>query len=291
VTIPRTLGAAIVAMLLLGACSGVGTLSFQAVSVPASTTTIAPVTPNYTSTALTPVPGVTTTTLSSAAGQATINGTVLGPQGAVPGATVAAERLVGDSSVAVEATTAMDGSFEIANVLGGRYSVRAWEAPSLAMTSPQIFFLAAGGSTSLTLQVSSFSGPDVAVSMRPSAPTVGQQANLALQVTNPTVGPDGIVRSLPVADADVELTDGPGWSILSASNPAATSSAGIVIFELACEASGSQPLFAAVNGAPATPLDLPDCISPPVTTTTSTVPPTTTTIPATATSTTSSVPL
>ena len=64
-------------------------------------------------------------------------------------------------------TTAADGSWTIGAVLGGRYRVRAWQQPSLAVTTPQIFFLGGTESRSLTIQLTSFTGPNVAAAIAP----------------------------------------------------------------------------------------------------------------------------
>jgi Carboxypeptidase regulatory-like domain len=214
-------------------------------------------------------------------GGAALNGTVLGPSGPVAGATVEADRLVGDQVATTTTTTAADGSWTIGAILGGRYRVRAWQQPGLAVTTPQIFFLGGTELHSLTIQLTAFGGPNVAAGIAPGTPIVDQPANLALQVTEPTVGADGVVRNLPEVGVSVTLTDGPLWQVNNA-NPLTTGPDGTVLFEVQCQAAGVLPMSVAVgNGAPI-PLQLPACASPPPTTTTTT----TTTVPSSTTSTT-----
>ena len=212
------------------------------------------------------VPGSTTTVPPQIGpGSATINGTVLGPDGPVAGATVEADRLVGDAVTSTQTTTAADGSWSIGPILGGRYRVRAWQQPSLAVTAPQIFFLGGTDVHSMTIQLTSFAGPDVASAIAPGVPVVGATDNLIVQVTNPTVGSDGVVRDLPAVGVSVSLTDGPLWQVENG-NPLPTGTDGTVLFQVSCQGGGDIPLSAAVGGAAPVALQLPDCFSPPTTT-------------------------
>jgi hypothetical protein len=154
------------------------------------------------------------------------------------------------------------------------------------VTTPQIFFLGGTESRSLTIQLDSFGGPNVAAAIAPGTPVVDQPANLVLQVTNPTVGPDGVVRSLPDAGVSVTLTDGPLWQVYNG-NPLTTGADGTVLFEVQCQVVGVVPMSVAVgNGAPIA-LQLPACAAPPPTTTTT---PPTTTAPTTTPTTTTTAP-
>ncbi|MHB1536203.1 MAG: carboxypeptidase-like regulatory domain-containing protein, partial [Acidimicrobiales bacterium] len=176
------------AALFAGCGGGVQSLSFPtppptSAAVGVTTTTVAP---DLTGVSLAPVAGqITTTTVGIGPGAATINGTVLGPQGPVSGASVEADRLVGDAEATVSTTTAADGSFTFAGVLGGRYRVRAWQTPTLAMISPQIFFLGGSETHTLTLTVTAFVGSQITAAIAPDPPTVGDPANLAVQVVTP----------------------------------------------------------------------------------------------------------
>jgi hypothetical protein len=220
------------------------------------------------------VPGATTSTVPRIGpGGATLNGTVIGPEGPVGGATVEADRLVGDQQAATQTTTAADGSWTIGSVLGGRYRIRAWQQPSLAVTEPQILFLGGHETHTMTIQVTAYTGPTVAAAFAPDRPVLGQIDNLVVQVTNPTVGSDGVVRNPPQVGVSVTLTDGPDWQVYNG-NPLATGANGQVLFQVSCQAAGPDPLSAAVGSGAAVPLQLPDCAPPPTTTL---PPPTTTT--------------
>jgi hypothetical protein len=219
-----------------------------------------------------PVPGATTSVPPRIRpGGATLNGTAIGPGGPVGGATVEADRLAGDQVATTWTTTAADGSWSVSSVLGGRYRIRAWQQPSLAMTAPQILFLGGTETHTMTIQLTAFTGPVVASAFAPADPQVGQIDNLVIQVTNPTVGSDGVVRNLPQVGVNVTLADGPQWLVYNA-NPLPTDDSGRVLFQVACQAAGSQALSAEVGAGAAVGLQLPDCVPPPTTT----LPPSTT---------------
>jgi hypothetical protein len=266
----------VVAGALIGAgCGGnVQSLSFPnpPSTAPSSGTTVATLPPDLSAVAQPPVAGVTTTTAPRIGpGQAALNGTVFGPSGPVPGATVQADRVVGNLVTSARTTTAADGSWTIGNILGGRYRVRAWQSPSLAVAAPQIVFLDSTQTLSMSLQVAQYQGSNVAVVFSPPNPMLGEPVNMLVQVTTPTVGPDGAVRNPPDAGADVTLTDGPAWQADNG-NPLTTDPDGEVVFQLTCTTAGAAPLSAAVGAAAATPLVTPLCSAPPTTTTTSPCP-------------------
>jgi hypothetical protein len=265
-------GAALLTLAATG-CAGVQTLSYPPPPPTAALPVVTrPTLPNNLPSVFEAgVPGATTLLPPAIRpGSSTINGTVLGPIGPIGGASVEADRLVGDQEASVRTTTAADGSWSIPGILGGRYRVRAWQVPGLDLLSPQIFFLAAGQAESVTLQLASFTGPNVAAAIAPAAPVEGERDNLVVQVTNPTVGSDGVVRQLPAAGVSVALVDGPQWTVYNV-NPRPAGPDGRVVFVVSCQGVGSVPLSVTVNSGLPTPLTLPGC-APGATTTTTTVP-------------------
>ncbi|HUE60313.1 MAG TPA: carboxypeptidase-like regulatory domain-containing protein [Acidimicrobiales bacterium] len=255
---------------LAASCGGVESLSFQTPPTTRAASAVSPSTlPGDLNLVQQPVvPGITTTTLPPIGpGKASITGSVFGPGGPVPGATIEADRLVGNQVATATATTAADGSFAIGNILGGRYRVRAWHGPNLAMTSPQIFFLDAGQPHGITLQLTAFNGPDIATSANPGVLQVGQIANLLVQVTNPTVGNDGVVRDQPLVGAPVSLTNGPEWTVYNG-NPQTTGTNGRVIFQISCAQAGDNPLSVSVGSGSPQPVATPACVQPAPPTTT-----------------------
>lgn len=283
------------ALALLGAgCSSVHGLSFpNPPSTTAPSGSVGPTLPtDLSAVGQAGVPGATTTTLPPVGpGHASLNGTVFGPNGPVGGATVEVDRLVGDAFGSARTTTAADGTWMVPNILGGRYRVRAWQAPSLDLTTPQIMFLGGTQSLAVALQLNQFKGPQIAISIAPAAPQVKQPANLVVQVTNPTVGPDGVLTNPGVVGAQVTLTNGPNWLIYNG-NPQVTDASGDALFQVTCQKAGNDPLSAQIDSNPPVPLQVPVCMKPPPPTTTTTAPfpppcPTTTTVAGEATTTTS----
>ena len=270
---------------LIGAgCSGsVQTLSFPppetTVALPPPPSTLPPGLAGLTEAG---VPGVTTTLPPQIApGTASLTGSVSGPNGPVGGATVQIDRFTGTAFVSARTTTAADGSWSFRNILGGSFRVRAWQAPTLDMMSPQTLFLAAGQPESVTLQLTGYSGPNIQGSIGPNPPIVDQPANLLLQVTNPVVDANGILTSAPVANTSVTLVNGPGWQVQNG-NPLTTDASGQVEFQVQCTNLGPDPLGAQVGSSnQPIALQLTPCSTPPPppTTTTTTLFESTTTCP------------
>jgi hypothetical protein len=276
--------AAALALLAVG-CRNVETLSYPA-PPPTGATTAPTTVGNLTGVATAAVAGGPQAAIAAGPGNASMSGTVSGPNGPVAGADIHAERLVGTQVAAIDAISQADGTWTMPNILGGRYRLRAWRVPDLALTAPQIFFLAGGGDRSIALQLDKFNTVDVATAINPDAPTVGQAAGLAAEITVQSVDANGVVRVRPVAGASVELAGGLSWTVLTA-NPVPTSPGGRATWQVTCGAPGVQSLAVVVNNTDVYGVDLPACVVPPAptTTTSTTSPPSTTTTTATPTTT------
>lgn len=249
----------------------------------APTSTTAP--PPLSNVGLAPVPGQTTTTIDQTPGKATLAGVVVGPDGGAGGATVRLERLVGDGMVRTDVVTAADGSWELANIKGGRYRVRAFRVPDLAQARSEVILLGGDETRRLDLRVDSYGGVTTTRAIAPNPPLVGQPANLVVRVVRREVDEDGRVRTEALAGVSVELFGSGSWGLASP-NPSFTGETGNATFRLTCRAVGSNPLSALIEGSETVPLDLPACERPaPSTTTTTTSTTTTTTTEGTGTST------
>jgi hypothetical protein len=246
------------AVLVTGACTHKSAFDFPPPPkvIDDSSSTV----PDYSGVRLANVPGRTTTSIDNGPGQAHLSGTVQAPDGLVPGATVHVERLVGDASVATDVATNPDGTWRLDNIKGGRYRVRAFRAPDLAQTDPQVFFLTGDENKALTLQVQHFNGTGVTPGIAPNPPRVGQAANLAVQVTAVVVDPTGIVRMAPQDNVQVDLSGGGNWQIQS-SPTQFTGANGSAVWRVVCGSTGVQPLTATVAGQPY-PLNIPACQEP-----------------------------
>ncbi len=272
---------------LLGGC-GVESLSFATPpATPPSSTTSTTLSPDFTGVEVGRVTGRTTTTIPSIGpGGATLNGTVLGPQGPVAGATVEADRFVGSSEASKMVFTAADGTWTIPTILGGRYRVRAWQSPTLAMTTPQIFFLGGTQTMSIGLQVQAFTGQAVSSAANPVSTSVGNNIGVVVAVTNQSVNSNGIVSYRSASGVQVGLSGGTNVGI--SANSAVTDSNGDASFTLTCVSAGSSTVTGTTSSGSATTLPTITCYSayiPPTPTTT--VPPSTS---SSSSSSTSSVP-
>lgn len=232
------------------------------VTLPAADATSVP--QDLTGIRLAGVDGTTTLVPARAAGTAHMSGSVNGPQGPVPGVTVRVEHLVVGQPPPIDVVTGPDGRWDLPNIAGGRYRVRAFMVPSLAQTEPQILFLDDGDQTNLDLNVESFAGPVLAAAVAPDPPLFNQSFTLVVRVARKTVDADGVVRSEPIVSASVTLTDTPGYTVQSA-NGVPTDANGDATFTLQCRTAGASSVQVAVRptatdtNQPVT-LPLPACV-------------------------------
>lgn len=274
------------AVLVTAALVAAGCSSVQTLDVPAPPATAAAATTSTTAAvpstvAESRVDGSTpSSSVAIRPGSARINGTVLGPAGPVEGATVEVRRYVGDADSTIQATTAADGSFDVPGIRGGRYVVRAWRAPSLAESSSQSFFLSASGTRTLGIDLTAYSGLEVATALNPEMPLVGQPVNLAIEVTQATVGDDGDVTQVPQVSVTVRLESTNFVPFGGGPTIATTGLDGRAILGITCTEPGPAPITLLVGGAKTVSVDTAFCVAPP-TTTTSTTSTTTTTLPPT----------
>ena len=242
-----------------------------------STSTTAP--PNFRAVVLAPVDGTTTTTeVVIGPGPSTLAGRVDGPDGPVEGAIVRLERLVGDASALLEVSTGPDGAWRAPGVLGGRYRIRAWRPPDLAMLEPHILFVEAARPGAVALVLESLQPVAVDIALAPDPPVVGAPVNVLVRISSQIVGDDGVVRATPQAGVGLTLGTGSGWTAQSPVQ-AISDIAGNATFTLVCRAAGPQALMVTLPGTvgpepgpassdspPPAPQDFslspPDCVAP-----------------------------
>jgi len=229
---------------------------------------------NLTGVQLAAVDGTTVPADVRATGSAHLSGSVNGPQGPMPGATVRVEHLVEGKPPPIDVLTGADGRWDLPNIAGGRYRVRAFLVPSFAQVEPQVFFLEDGKAQSFDLTVDSFAGLEVTSAIAPDPPTVNQPFTLAVRVARRTGDGDGIVRAQPVANATVTLTGTQGFNPRGQSS-AVTDGNGDTAFGLDCKSANASQVQVTVR---ATPTDQPQtstlqftpCVDPSASTTTPT---------------------
>jgi len=243
----RVLGVVVGIAVSVAACTSSD--PFEALPVPdrvptPTTSTVAP--PDFSGVALAPVEGSTTTSeVVVGPGRSTLAGRVDGPDGPLQGAVVRLERLVGDAAARLDVTTGPEGLWQAPDILGGRYRVRAWRAPDLAVLEPQILFLESGRTAETALVLERFRTLAVDTAIAPDPPFVGARTNLLVRVSSQIVDDDGVVRATPKAGVEVTLATGAGWEAQSPVQ-ADTGTAGAVTFTLVCRAPGAQPLMVTI---------------------------------------------
>ena len=244
----------VVAALTLAACGGSGTIHVKDPGpVPNLTTTTAE---DFSGVGLKGVSNRTTTSIPMGPGQATLSGTVTGPDGPVDAATVHVERLVGNAAAATDIATLADGTWSLPSILGGRYRVRAWKTPELALTKPEIFYLQGGETKALALRVDRHTGIAMAASIAPNPPLIDESSNLYVLVADQRVDEGGIVRSVAVPNTEVDLS-GSGYQ-LETTNPASTDTNGVAQWRVRCTSTAGSLTATVSTGS--FPLTLPACV-------------------------------
>lgn len=222
---------------------------------------------DYGTVSLPGVSGVTTSTLLTT-GTAHLMGTVsAGLDGPVGAATVHVERLVAAAVISADVATRPDGTWALDLIPGGRYRVRAWRAPDLALVDPVVFFLGSDETRTVNLDVGRYTGTTVLATIAPNPPLVGQRAQLVVQVRATSVDGRGVVRAVPEPDVLVELSDIGSVDVRSA-NPQLTDLRGDSTWLVECPSTGPSPGTVLLGGSQSFPLGLPPCSQPPTTTTT-----------------------
>ena len=264
---PFRVVAPVLLLLVAGCAHDIPDLPPAPTTVPGQTATT---TPDLTGIALRSVNGRPSGNVVIRGGQASITGSVNGPTGPVPLATVHLERLVGDDVGVLDVATGPDGVFSLPGIRGGRYRIRAYRAPDMAMIKPSLFFLGGDEPKQMNLPVDRYDGLAVSSALAPSTPVVGEPANLVVQVTQSSVDAKGVVRGVPVPAARAELFATGDWRV-DGVNAQLTDAGGRGHWQVRCGSPGAQPLSVVVGDTGNFPLSIAPCVLAPPTTTTSAV--------------------
>jgi hypothetical protein len=146
-------------------------------------------------------------------GDADLIGTVTGPDGPVTNGFVLLERFVGDRRASLTVRTDRQGRFRALKVYGGRYRIRAWRTPDMALTIPELRFIRDDGETTLDLTLTEHDGLTVQAVASATAPLVDQTVTVTALVTRRQVDRLGIVVAPAAEGESVDLGAGRGWSL------------------------------------------------------------------------------
>lgn len=247
----------VIALSLVTAACGDGEEAPPPTTAPVETTVPPTSRPPFTVTTTPGRPRTTTTQPTDiSVGAARISGSVVGPQGLVAGASVKVERLVGDD-VATANLTAHDGRFNLPSIRGGTYRVRAWKAPDLALSEPEVFFLAADENKTLELRLTRFGDLNVRVEVDPARLPAEEPFTVTVQVYAGSVNNDGVVQGVSRPGLVVQVAVSAGLA-LQGPDRATTDAAGRASFRIRCTAAGPVGGDAIVEST-RTPLGLPNC--------------------------------
>ena len=205
-------------------------------------------------------------------GSTILDGKVLGPGGPLANATVHIERFVGERLAFVDVATDAAGFWSVGNLPGGRYRIRAWQAPSFAQLQSDVAYVQDGEHRSVTLAVESPSGTEVYTDYSGSF-YVGNAPTLTVTVEGPYVTANGLLRSGGRSGLAATLSVS---GALAGGGAAVTDADGSVTWRVSCASIGTA--FASVNVAGTSrSFAIPACTPVPTTTTTTTTAPTTST--------------
>ena len=194
-------------------------------------------------------------------GDAALEGTITGPDGPVEGARVLLERFVGDQSGSLELVSGADGTWRAGDIHGGRYRVRAWQAPRLGMTASALLFIRAGQATPLDLDLVAHDGVDLQAVLSAPSVWVGGSVTVTALATRDEVDAQGILRTIPNEGAEATALVPDGWELDGAAERTAAAD-GRVSWRLTCTEAGGGALGLSAAGVSQT-LPLGCTVSPP----------------------------
>jgi hypothetical protein len=243
---------ALMVLLLAAGCRGSKDEGAPATTAPAPPPTEVTTTTAASTTTLVTVPGNPrpVTTLSSAIGPgtATLGGTVSGPEGPVAGATVRVERLVGDKVATTTVTSDAGGQWTLSSVNGGRYRLRAWRPPDLAMLQPTLFFLEASENKAVPLGMARYGEGNAVAAFAPGPPTAERPATLVVTVSNGGIDGEGVLHASPRPGVTVQLLVTAGLT-LESPDTTITDGSGTASFTVRCAPPGPPAATAVIDGA------------------------------------------
>lgn len=192
-------------------------------------------------------------------GDASLSGTLTGPDGPVVRGRVRLERFVGETSAELEVATDAQGHWSAKGILGGRYRVRGWRRPDVAMNSSNLLFLGADEDGHVDLTATAQGQVDVQAALTTTSPTIDRATTVTALITRHAVDADGIVQGVPLTGTIATLDAGAGWDIPT---PEVTvDDAGSAQFVVTCQVTRPADLVLTA-GEGSTRITVPSCRPP-----------------------------
>jgi hypothetical protein len=169
----------------------------------------------------------------------------------------------------LEVATNAQGRWRAKGILGGRYRVRGWRMPDLAMNASTVLFLGADEAGGVNLSATLQGGVDVQADLLTTIPTIGVAVTVSALVTRHEVDGDGVVRGIPLTGTTATLSAPAGWEVPT---PEATvDGAGEATWTVTCTALRPGDLLVGAGGRSAR-VAVPACNRPASPTTSTTAP-------------------
>lgn len=192
-------------------------------------------------------------------GSASLRGVVGGPDGPIEGATILVERFVGSQTATTTLTAGTGGQWSVSGLLGGRYRIRAWLAPTFGAEEGQVVFLSAQrGSAEVNLELQRIEGKGLTAEFDRAEWSVGDELKVRAVVTDDVVGGDGLITGKPVGDVSVRIETSSNDVEVMTTNPVTSASNGGVAWTVTCRTIGTHEVRLRAGDTTVT-VELPEC--------------------------------
>lgn len=219
------------------------------------------------------VGGTTTTTVPEMQGTVSFAGTVQTADGTpIPGASVRAEWFRVDPPQHLDVIADDQGHYEIKDVAGGRWRIRAWRVPDVATAKAADLFVDEGTQRTRDLEVRKVDPFSVTWDIEPDPPIIDHNAELVAEFTEQTVTVEGKTDTVPLRSLDVRLVTDSAWEQVRGDSTVATDIDGQATWVLRCLRAGTHAMRVSSTYGSET-LAVAACIPISATTTTTTTPP------------------
>lgn len=191
-------------------------------------------------------------------GEVTFSGKVVGPEGPVAGAIVGIERLTSDGIGELRLQSNAAGTWQVEQLPGGRYRVRAWKPGELTSGSSEVRFVVEKAAEEFDFTVVAVDPTPTLDLIHGGAIYAGHSGTVAVVVTQRTIDADGIMVTAPVSGALVSVHTSAEVS-LTAGSLRVTDEEGSASFTLRCLAPASGGRMNVTTGLTNVAFRLPGC--------------------------------